>query len=204
MINQFESYQNNYCFHNADNTGFSYQFPKVNYYDNPTCSNAPNSTVSLPTTCAPVTVYPANENPYAVQWYYGEVPYIASPAPTATPTAAPTKSAYEPGFVYVNFYNNYGCTGSIVAVTGRPSGVCITSYDDPNSAKATGSYMFTCNADYSVTAQYSDAECMVPMTNYSTALGCRSLLGRFGSAEGVCSSDDSQLPLPSDTFVTEM
>ena len=48
------------------------------------------------------------------------------------------------GYVYVNFYEESGCTGNIVSVEGRPTNVCLQAYGDVNSATVTGSYIFTC------------------------------------------------------------
>lgn len=46
--------------------------------------------------------------------------------------------------MYVNFYEEAGCTGNIVTVEGRQTGVCMQAYGDVNSATVTGSYIFTC------------------------------------------------------------
>jgi len=48
-----------------------------------------SSEQTLPTTCVPVAQYPAGTQ-VAAQWFYGYVPYEASRAPTAAPTALPT------------------------------------------------------------------------------------------------------------------
>ena len=50
------------------------------------------------------------------------------------------------GFAYVNFYAAAGCTGDIVASTGKPTNKCIISYSDFNSSTPTGSTKVTCNS----------------------------------------------------------
>ena len=48
------------------------------------------------------------------------------------------------GFVYANFYGAAGCSGPVIAASGRLTNQCIISYDDHNSSVATGSYKYTC------------------------------------------------------------
>jgi hypothetical protein len=55
-----------------------------------------------------------------------------------------------------------------------------------------------------MTQKYSDTNCQVQLGNTTNLLGCRASLGRFGSAEGVCNSDNSRLPLPASNFTTNM
>lgn len=51
---------------------------------------------------------------------------------------------------------------------------------------------------------YSDTECQVLKGKTTNELGCHNILGRAGSANGVCNSDTSRLPLPASNFSTHM
>ena len=55
-----------------------------------------------------------------------------------------------------------------------------------------------------MTEAFTDTECKVPVGSTTNSLGCRNTVGRFRSAEGKCTSDDSRLPLPASNFTTEM
>jgi hypothetical protein len=65
---------------------------------------------------------------------------LTSPSVTDT-----TDETLDKGFVYVNFYSGKSCSGSIVAVDGHPTKTCIKTYQDEDSATATGSMMYTCS-----------------------------------------------------------
>lgn len=161
----FNSFQNDYCFHNGNN-GFAYEYPTVNYYQgNPTCDGAPSTSQTVPTTCVPVAAYPA-DTLVASQFFYGYVPYVPSDAPTVSPTAAPTPESYSAGYVYANFYTGKGCTGDIVAVTGRPTDTCLVAYEDGTTAEPTGSYMFTCSGGK---VMFICVDCLVRVYLYSSS-----------------------------------
>lgn len=144
MIASFESFVNDYCYHNGNN-GFSYEYPTLEFYqNNPACDGAPSSTQALPAGCQPVAEFPA-DTMVAAQWFFGYVPYIPSDAPTAAPTAMPTPESYSAGFLYANFYADHGCSGEVIAVAGRPTDTCLVAYEDATTAEPTGSYKFSCS-----------------------------------------------------------
>jgi hypothetical protein len=228
-ISEFNSFADDTCFHQG-NTGFAYQFPNVSFYSDPTCSTEPpTDTKVLPQTCTHVTAWPANTN-VASQWSLSDIPFIPTAAPTTQPSAAPTPSAYGKGYLYVDLYENRGCSGAIRAVTGVPTETCLTSYDDDDSAEPTGSMKYTCYGcksctarctccycnsvitfnvvlvftAVSVTQQFSDTECKNEITSVQNDLSCRNIIGRAGSAKGMCNSDDSKLPLPASNFTTKV
>mmetsp|Transcript_125656 Transcript_125656/g.246258 ORF Transcript_125656/g.246258 Transcript_125656/m.246258 type:complete len:739 (+) Transcript_125656:70-2286(+) len=202
-ISTFNTFKDDTCFHNG-NVGFAYQWPNVTVYDgDSTCSGEPTTNSALPQDCQLVTVFPADTK-VASQWSYSDIPYVPTAAPTIPPTAAPTPAAYSAGYVYVNFYEERGCSGPVVAVTGHPTETCLMRYEDGSSSAATGSIKYTCYGDQSMTAEYTDTNCQVPLGNTTNTLGCRNALGRFGSAQGMCNSDNSRLPLPAHNFTTEL
>lgn len=50
---------------------------------------------------------------------------------------------------------------------------------------------------------YTDLECKEGEVQNDRDLGCGDIVGRFGSAKGVCNSDPTQLPLPVGKYVVE-
>jgi hypothetical protein len=54
----------------------------------------------------------------------------------------------------------------------------------------------------SVTQKFADLECTQQLTSVQNDLSCRNIVGRAGSAKGMCNSDDSKLPLPAGNFTT--
>lgn len=199
---EFNSFLNKNCIRGSTQKSYSFDYPNVIFYNDATCTTV-DRTEAIPTTCVAVAQYPAN-NQVAAQWFYGYVPYEDSAAPTMVPTAAPTQTSYDDGFVYVNFYEDSGCTGTILAVEGRPTGVCLQAYGDPNSNTVTGSYIFTCAGDYSHTYKFTDANCKVPLASTSNQLRCSNQLGTFRSVQGMCNADPSKLPLTTSTYVTDI
>ena len=133
---------------------------------------------------------------------------------------------YPKGYVYVDYYNAKSCDGDVVAVAGRPTGVCLRAYEDFNSSAVTGSYIYTCNSgelhscyllfifiiNYlltfitgtSYTQQFSDPDCQTSLPMLQDAMYCENSVGKYGSMRGFCNSDPSLIPVPSDTFVSKM
>jgi len=67
----------------------------------------------------------------------------------ATPATSNFRSlqvvpASADGFVYANFYGAAGCSGPVIAASGRLTNQCIIAYENHNSSVATGSYKYTC------------------------------------------------------------
>ena len=149
-------YLNNYCFtfsyngyksfltryYSSTLTGYVYE------YVNPFCGSGSFSSVSLQTSCS---AYSINSGKYVENiWTLG----FSFSLPTTIPTIAPTISfvpTYAPssktpsgfpstlptispsvtitGYAYFYSYTIKGCTGSIIAVTAFPIGVCIPQYN---------------------------------------------------------------------------
>jgi hypothetical protein len=152
-ISGFNAFLNDNCFYNG-NKGFAYQWPNVTFFDDAECSTEPTSESILPQTCNTVTQFPANTH-VASQWALSDIPYEPTGLPTYAPTPMPTPAAYGPGYLYVNFYHDKGCTGEIVAVTGRPTDTCLVAYEDATSTTPTGSYKFTCYGGRSISPAFA-------------------------------------------------
>lgn len=59
-------------------------------------------------------------------------------------------------------------------------------------------------AAQSTTYKYSDANCQTQVETVSNDLNCRNVIGRAGSARGLCNSDASELPLPASNFTSKL
>jgi hypothetical protein len=62
------------------------------------------------------------------------------------------------------------------------------------------------SVDYSLYQEFSDDNCEMLISNSvsNNELGCRTILGRYGSVKSICSTEDSTLPLPSNKFVSKV
>eukprot|EP01038_Epipyxis_sp_PR26KG_P005158 gene5158-7181_t len=136
------------------------------------------------------------------------IPTLAPVAnPTATPTSAPTKS---PGWIYVNFYNEENCEGTITNVIAHPTGVCLIDYDNTGLTPI-GSRRYECTgSDFAIATLFSDTSCSpeFEVFNWKNFQGCSHEAHQYYYSTALYStnmqcSTSSSLPLPTGTFAVE-